>query len=122
MTREEMIAKLLWNSGGNGFGICSVANAFMWTMDRPGPNNQDYPSIVAVTGSPKDYTDEELEKLVAFAEQATSRYDRMFSYRRGANLIIFEKFAGQWLRKRLSWEMGPMFSPTLDEAIAIMAR
>lgn len=123
MTRQEMIAKLLWNSGGDGFGILSFANAMLWAQDRPGPGKPDLPSIVAVGGSPDDYTDEELEKLVAFGERTTARYDKIFSVRRGANLILFRKpleSHGSWMRKRLSWESGPMYSKTLDDAIAFM--
>ena len=123
VTREEKVTKLLWNSGGNGFGICSFANSILWAMDRPGPDKPDFPSIVAVGGSPEDYTDEEIDKLFAFSEFATARYDRFFGIRRGANLILFRKptdSGGPWLRKRMSWEMGPMYSPTLDDAIAFM--
>lgn len=115
MTRKEMVAKLLWNSGG------IFRNPLTWTMGRPTPSKPDWSSIVAINGSPNNYTNEELEKLVAFAEKATARYDLLFSYRRGANLILFEKLGERWLRKRVSWDMGPMFSPTLDEAIQFMA-
>ena len=123
MTRAEMVKKLLWNSGGDGFGICSFASSMLWAMDRPGPGKPDFPSIVAVGGSPADYTDEEIKKLFDFAEFATARYDKIFGIRRGANLILVRKPTepgGSWLRKRMSWVSGPMHSPTLDDAIAFM--
>lgn len=125
MTREEMIGKLLWNSGGMGFGICSVAASMIWDMDRPTPDKPDYPSILAVNGPSDLYTDEELEKLVAFGDKITARYDTYFKYRRGANLTLIGKTDredGMWLRKKLSWTMGPMYSPSLDEAITLMTR
>ena len=122
MNRQEMIDSLMWNSGGHSFGICSFANSMRWAMDAPGPGKPDLKSIVAVSGPPEKYTDEELEKLVKFSQEATAHYDEMFTCRRGANLILFDKFDnGCWLRKRLSWEYGPMFSDALDAAIAVMA-
>ncbi len=120
-SRQEMIESLEWNSGGYGFGVCSVANSMCWVMDSPGPEKPDLKSIVAVGSPSSKYTNEELEKLVKFSEEATARYDEMFTYRRGANLILFDKFEnGSWLRKRLSWEFGPILSKTLDEAIEFM--
>ena len=125
LSREEMIGKLQWNDGGYGFGVCEVGAAMIWTMDTPGPDKPDLKSTVAVSGPPDKYTDEELEKILAFSERVTARYDKMFSYRRGANLILLDKpeyAEGRWLRKRLSWTIGPMFSETLDEALAIMEK
>ena len=123
LTREDVIKKLLWNDGGYGFGICSVAGSMLWSMDTPGPGKPDLQSVVAVSGPPEKYTDEELEKIFLFSERATARYDKMFSHRRGANLILFDRVGnGHWMRKRLSWTEGPMYSETLDEAIAIMDR
>ena len=123
--RQEMIEELEWNSGGYGFGICEIANSMLWAMDRPGPDKPDLKSIVAVSGPPDRYTDDELEKLVALSRRVTARYDEMFRYRRGANLILIDKpkeSNGKWLRKRLSWNRGPMYSNTLDEAIEIMEK
>lgn len=124
LSREEMVEKLMWNSGGTGFGICSFASELLWQMDQPGPDKPDLISVVAVGAPPDNYTDEELAKLVAFSEERTARYDKMFRYRRGANLIIIHKTEdGQrWLRKRLSWDRGQMYSPTLEEAIAVMSK
>lgn len=123
LSRQEMIDKLEWNSGGYGFGVCSFANSMLWAMDTPSSEKSDLKSIVAVSGPPKKYSDEELEKIVAFSERVTARYDKMFRYRRGANLILLDKpsFAdGKWMRKKLSWTEGPMYSDTLSEAIAFM--
>lgn len=125
MTREAMIAKLMWNAedAGFGFGICSVGASMAWAMDAPGPNKPDLPSIVLIGGPPDKYTDDELAKLVAFSEQATADYDSRFRYRRGANLLCINKSGdGRWLRKRMTWEIGPMYSITLDHAIAVLAR
>jgi hypothetical protein len=120
MSREELIARLQWNGGGCGFGLCGVANAMSWAMATPGKGKSDLKSIVAVSGPPEKYTDEELKELVAFSDRRTTDYDRMFPYRMGANLICIDKTEdGQWMRKRLTWEMGPMFSDTLTEAIAV---
>jgi hypothetical protein len=123
MKRAEMIKKLMWNQGGAGFGICSFGNAMIWAMDEPGPNKPDLISTVAISGDPKKYTDEELAKLLDFSQKQTARYDAMFNVRRGCNLIVFDKREdGMWLRKRLTWEFGPMYSRTLDEAIAIFTK
>jgi hypothetical protein len=124
LTRQEMIDRLEWNGGGYGFGVCAFAGMMSWALDEPGPNKPDLKSIVAVSGPPAKYTDEELTKLVTFAESKTARYDAMFRVRRGANLVLFDKreFDGKWMRKRLTWDMGPMYSDTLDDAIAVMER
>ena len=123
MSREELIAELVWNGGGCGFGICNVANAMTWAMDKPGKGKPDLKSIVVVRGPPEKYKDEELRELAAFSERVTADYDKRYIYRRGANLICIDKTEdGRWMRKRLTWEMGPMFSDTLQEAIAVMER
>lgn len=122
MTREEMIGKLQWNDGGMGFGICTVANSMLWHTSKPKhPRGEDdLKSVVGISGPPENYTDEELAKLVEFSEQRTAKYDEMFLWRLGANMILINKLSsGSWMRKRLSWEYGPMVSPTLDEAIAV---
>lgn len=122
MERTELIGQVEWNSGGYGFGICSVANSMMWAMDEPNAEKPDLKSTVAICGDPAKYTDEELEKIVAFAKRRDEKYDSMFRYRRGCNMILIGKEDGRWMRKRLTWTMGPMHSPTLDEAIAVMER
>jgi hypothetical protein len=123
MSRQELIAKLEWNDGGTGFGICAVANSMLWAMDRPTEEKKDLVSVVFVTGPESKYTTEELELIVKFAEERNRIYDRMFSYRRGCNAICIDKFSKtSWLRKRLSWTMGPMFSASLEEAIEFMSR
>lgn len=122
MTREETIERLLWNDGGMGYGVCAVASSMMWAMSKPKEPHgaDDLKSIVAISGPPEKYTDAELATLVAFSDRRTADYDRMFKWRLGANLICIDKMDnGCWFRKRLSWQMGPMASETLDEAIAV---
>jgi hypothetical protein len=130
MNRQEMIDNLMWNSGGTGYGICSfsIAGAMIWNDMRPKTPEDDLKSVVAIM-EPKDlYTDEELEKLVAFSKEKTARYDEMYRWRMGCNLIFIgkservEKGEFYWLRKRQSWNMGPMHSNTLDEALEVMGK
>jgi hypothetical protein len=120
MNRQELEEMIMWNEGGHTIG--DIGLQLNHIMDRPGPNNPDTKSIVAL-GLPREkYTDEELEKIVAFAQRVTSRYDRMYPYRRGANFILLDKRDdGMWLRKRLSWMAGAMYSTSVDHAIAIMS-
>ena len=124
MSREEMIAQVEWASGGYGSG--NMASAMAWEMSRPGPDLPDLVSIVALYGPPEKYTDEELAKIVEFAQEVTARYDRIFKVRLGANMILLDKPnwlpQGKWLRKRMSWKQGPMHSGSLDEALEIMRR
>lgn len=123
MLREEVMEAILWNKISNPGGSLDFVSSMMWTLARVTPENPDLCSIVAVTGCPNDYSDEELEKLLAFARERTARYDAMFNQRMGANLIIIGKCSdGRWLRKRLTWNRGPMHSSTLDEAISTMSR
>lgn len=122
--RKELEAALMWSTG-YGYGICSVGNMMMAALSHPDEKNPDWPSVVTVSSPPEKYTDDELRKLVEFSKERkerTERYDRMFNYRMGANLIVLDKMDGQdgrWLRKRQSWYMGPMFSQTLDEALEV---
>ena len=121
--RELLINSVEWNSGGYGFGTCSFANSMIWAMDEPSIDKPDLKSTVAICGDPKKYTTEELEKIVDFAKRCDKKYDAIFRVCRGCNLILFDKREdGIWMRKRLSWTMGPMYSPSLDEAIAIMEK
>lgn len=122
MNREEMINRLQWNDGGMGHGICTVASSMIWAMSRPKEPRgaDDLKSVVAVSGPPTKYTDEELATLVQFSDERTAKYDAMFYWRLGANLICINKLdSGCWMRKRLSWESGLMVSPTLQEAIEV---
>jgi hypothetical protein len=88
-----------------------------------GETKRDLTSTVAVVGPADKYTTEELTKIVACAEKLDAQYDRLFPFRRGCNMTVFDKDAPDWwLRKRFSWYMGPMYSESLDEAIAFMLR
>jgi hypothetical protein len=131
MNRQQMIDKLQWNDGGySGGGFESM---MAWAMAEPRSREEDLKSIVAVTGPPDKYTDEELEKLVGVSDRITADYDTRWRIRVGANIWIVDKidltaFRSEtnphltytWLRKKLTWERGLMHSDTLDEAIKIM--
>jgi len=120
--RQLLIDAIEWLSpdSGTGMGVCAVANAFAWAIANVAPED-DLKSVVVVKGPSDKYTDEELAKLLAFSCAYTAYYDEMFTQRMGANLIIFDKreFDSAWLRKRMTWDQGPMYSKTLDEAIAV---
>jgi hypothetical protein len=126
LDRQEMVDRLEWNHGGGGFGICREANSMMWAMERPKEPHgaDDLKSIVAVSAPADEYSDEELKKLVEFSERQTFEYDQRFRGRLGANVILIgKKFEEtRWYRKRLSWESGPMYSDSLDEAIAVFEK
>ncbi len=127
MNRQELIDALMWNTGGWGFGICAVASAALWASREPLTKAGDLRSVVAVMGPPEQYTDDELAKLVAFSEERTKKYDEMFDVRMGCNLTLIGKAAysgdnPRWLRKRLTWNAGPMYSDSLDDALEVMRR
>lgn len=129
-TRDENIASLMWSYapgdpraryGGGTWEIDPEAS--YEERERYG---RDWKSTVCL-GAPADqYSDAELEQIARFAERSTARYDRMFGRRRGMNYIMIEKrhFSGaygppEWFRARASWSQGPMYSTTLDDALAI---
>ena len=93
-------------------------------MQRFGIRKEKGPkSVVAVSWPPEKYTDEEIQKLYKFSVAETERYDKRVKTRVGANLIVFDKYEdGQWLRKRLTWEIGEMTSETLNEAIEVFTK
>lgn len=106
--RQEMIEEIQWDHEI----LCSGRS----TMP-------DIKSVVIVNGPPEKYTDEELGKIVNFSREKTARYDRIFPCRREANLYILNKTEqGKWLRIQQSWRIGPFFSETLDEAIALLMK
>ena len=126
MTREEMVMAMEWLApdSGVGFGVCRVGNMMAWAMATPSENVPDLKSIVAISGSPEMYTDEEIAALYAFHKRHTDDYDTRWTQRMGANLIIIGKqdWHDKWLRKRQSWDMGKMFSDTLEEAMEVFDR
>lgn len=122
-TRQEMIKDMVWltSDSGGSFGSCSFGAAFIWGDQMPSADNPDWKSIVFVKGPAEKYNDEEIGKLYQFSVEKTAEYDKLFTVRMGANAIVMDKVAGEkiyWLRKRMSWECGPMYSETLEEAIA----
>jgi hypothetical protein len=121
--RRSLINQLEWNSGGYGFGVCALAASLIWGNDHPTKTKPDLKGIVAVCGKPGKYTTEELRKIVEFSKLVTARYDELFRYRRGCNLILLDKREdGHWMRKRLSWTEGPMYSATLEEAMKVFTK
>jgi hypothetical protein len=127
LKREGLTKQLMWNSGGFGYGICEVAGMMIQEMMVPTKENPDWISVVAISGPPTKYTTEELKKLVEFSKKETARYDKLFRWRMGCNLIFINKednYKGGhiWFRKRQTWQYGPYWSDTLDEAITVMSR
>jgi len=123
MNRQQMIEQMEWLTpdSGTGFGICSVGNSFLWAMQEPSKAQPDLKSIVAIKGPTIKYTDGEITALFEFSQRQTARYDELFRYRLGANMIIIDKTDWGWLRKRMSWDMGEMYSKTLDDALAVFS-
>ena len=117
-TRQQLIDALMWSDGGTGWGVCAIGNMLAAKM-----NANEIRSCVTVQGNPDDYTDEELEKLVAFSKERSEYHRRICgNILSSDNLTIIRKNKNNWLRKRRSWEYGPMYSNTLDEAIAFMSK
>ena len=81
MDRQQMINQMEWLApdSGTGFGICAVANMFLWAMDEPSADRPDLRSIVAVLGDPLRYTDDEIEALFAFSQEKQQSMTRCFA-------------------------------------------
>ena len=118
MERQILINQLEWLDNPDEF-----PDNYMWR--RRGRLK----SIVLVKGPADQYADDELEALVAFSDRQTADYDRLWKTtkpadqvkaRDGCNAIIIGKaLDGNWLRQRLSWYSGEMFSPSLAEAMEV---
>ena len=108
--RKGLIEALLWNHGG------TTANRISDGLLH-GPQLK---SCVAVCGPASDYTTDELVRLAEFSRVQTQDHIRVCGeVRAGDNLICIGKMSdGSWLRKRLTWEIGSMYAPTLAEAMA----
>ena len=125
-SRQELLDSLEWNSGGHGFGIPAFAGAMLWASDRPTAERPDLKSIVAVCMPQEKYTDDELREICAFARLVTGNYDELFGYRRGCNMLIIEKYEGEfwkgnnWMIKRMSWEYGTPHHPSVQAMVAWM--
>jgi hypothetical protein len=117
-SREEIIREIQW---GRGTPFCDMGTFISWATDTPSSTHPDIGSVVMVHGPPEKYTDEEPGKILEFSRKQTEYYDKLFSYRRGANLYVIDKIdEGKWLRMQQSWKIGPFFSETLDEAISFV--
>lgn len=115
-TRQSLIDQIMWSDGGAGWGVCAVGNMMMAQQSK-----QTLKSIVSLQGSPDEYTDEELAKVVEFSKIRDERHRKICGeILIGDNVIFLRKMDGKWLRKRRSWDIGPMFSDSLDEAMAFM--
>jgi hypothetical protein len=109
MNRQDMIDKLCFRREG------------MWLTGK-------VPRLfVTVGGKPDDYTDDELALLVPFTEAKQADYHRRCGNSKmdwADNFISFERAVEdshglvRWGRKRQSWVMGRMHSPSLPEAIS----
>ncbi|HEX5426561.1 MAG TPA: hypothetical protein VFW94_23640 [Candidatus Acidoferrales bacterium] len=109
MTREELIARFVWTADGVVFHHAC--------------GEDDWASTICLTEPSAKYSDDELGKLAAFADEQDAEYDRVLPRREGCNLTVIDKCAdGRWMRKRLTWYLGPMHSPDLDAALAFLRR
>lgn len=123
LSREALVEELMWNEGGNGFGICEVGNQLRWALERPGPDKPDLKSIVLVNVPAEKYTDTQLRWLVLFSRHVTAKHDEVCKRRMGANLIVIGKEQeDRWLRKQLTWTMGPMYSKTMLSAMGVFLK
>lgn len=120
MTRENLIEKLLWITPNSGWGFGLGGGLFQALS----PSKRTIKSAVVIKQPESKYTDEELEKLLAFSEKVTEHHVKLLgSVLVSDNLIVIDKMEdGSWLRKARSWEMGEFFSPTLDEAIEFIIK
>jgi len=110
MNREQLIEALMW-IGPEG--------KIVRPRFRESLGKEDWPYNVGIEGDPAVYTDDELRQLLAFSEEMTAKYDQMFRYRRGCNLILLHRYPGEefWYRRRETWEYGYMWSSTLEDAL-----
>lgn len=116
MDRQALIARFLW-------AVDAFEPLALKGPRRLSVGEQDWPSTVCLIAPQEKYTNGELQALCEFADEHDAAYDKVFSYRKGCNLIVFDKCPdGRWLRKRLSWYIGPMYSPTLESALDFLRR
>lgn len=111
--RVKLAESIQWLTpdSGTGFGICSFAGMI---MHQSGPKI----SMMLVRGPMDKYTDAELALLADFAQHVDVTHPKDS----GWNNMVFDKetlWNPRWLRKRMSWEMGPMYSLSLPEALGI---
>lgn len=115
-TRQSLIDQIMWSDGGSGWGICAIGNMMMAQQSK-----RAMKSIVSLQGSPDEYTDEELGKVVEFSKVRDERHRLICGeILMGDNVIVLRKMGSKWLRKRMTWNIGPMFSDSLDEALEFM--
>lgn len=76
MTRQEMIDELLWNTGGDGWGVCEVGN-MLAAFCAPVTKIRSC-VLIGTTGDPGDgFTDDELRDLVQISRSASERHVRI---------------------------------------------
>ncbi|MDD3371170.1 MAG: hypothetical protein PHE27_05015 [Alphaproteobacteria bacterium] len=82
---------------------------------------KDMASLVCVVGGRADYTKGEIALLEGFADAHMAWDDGLSKDKRDAAYVFFRKCEdGRWERRKETWEKGPFFSPTLEDALTTM--
>lgn len=97
MTREELTEAIAWHNG------------------RITGSRTNLKSRVLLEGPPDKYTDEELQRVLEFAERRT-REDKVNP---GSNLIYLDKDENSWIRFREDHSLGTTRRRTLDEILRV---
>lgn len=120
MTRAEIINELLWNTGGDGWGICTIGNMLAAIC---GPQKKIRSPVLVGIHSRQEitrFTDDELTKLLDISRKAAAKHIRACgSILESDNLSTIRKNEhsddARWTWKKRSWECGPLCYKTLDE-------
>ncbi len=85
-------------------------------------SDAEWSSIVAIVGDPGDYNEEELGKLIRFAEEKTARHnERGRSWANPNFIIIGKEGPNRWVRKMMTWtDAVPNYSRDINLAIMFM--
>jgi hypothetical protein len=87
----------------------------------PKKQRQGMSSLVCVIGEENNYTESEIALLEQFSKAYIEWDNRIGPDKTFAYYIFFQKGDdGRWLRVKESWTEGPLYSPTLKEALVFM--
>ncbi len=113
MQRDEMISELLWNTGGDGWGICPIGAML---IAKSTATEIKSPVLIGGDGTGNEFTDEELLALVNISQERAAWHRGMLgSILSSDNLITIRKYGPRWTVTKRSWECGPICCDSLAE-------
>lgn len=113
--RQKLIDELLWNGGGDGWGLCAFGN-MLAAMCGPRTAIKSVVLIGTDTSPGDGFTDDELQALAKISRDKTDYIVKRLGgpILDSDNLITIRKSGDKWRYSRRTWDY-PAHCDTLEE-------